>query len=82
MRAVVFLAAFWLMPFLFFGWRTWWPSKQERERQRKVSRLYDCHSAADASEVESGALVAPRRITSPAAFHQAADQEEREPVIL
>jgi hypothetical protein len=46
MRAVVFLAAFWLMPFLFFGWRTWWPSKQERERQREISKLYDCHFRA------------------------------------
>jgi hypothetical protein len=67
MRAVVFLAAFWLMPFLFFGWRTW-PSKQERERQREVSKLYDCHFAADASQVLPGVLVAPRRRkTSPAA---------------
>jgi hypothetical protein len=45
MRAVVFLAAFWLMPFLFFGWRMWaaWPSERERERQREVSKLYDYH---------------------------------------
>ena len=69
MRAVVFLAAFWLIPFLFFGWRMWgtWPSKQKRERQREASKLYDCHFAAAVSEVMPGALVAPRRKISPAA---------------
>ena len=45
MRAVAFVVAPWSMSFLFFGWRTWatWPSKQERERQREVSKLYDYH---------------------------------------
>ena len=45
MRAVVFLATLWLVPFLYFGWRACatWPSKQESERQREVSKLYDWH---------------------------------------
>jgi len=46
MRAVAFVVvAPWVMSFLFFGWRTWatWPSKQERKRQRDVSKLYVYH---------------------------------------
>ena len=45
MRTVVFLVTLWLVPFLYFGWRAWatWPSKQESERQREVSKLYDWH---------------------------------------
>ena len=45
MRIVWFLTVLWLMPFLFFGWRAWliWPSQQECEWQREVSKLYDFH---------------------------------------
>ena len=45
MRAVVFLVALWITPFLFFGWRVWatWPSQHERERQHEISKLCDHH---------------------------------------
>lgn len=48
MRAVVFLVVLWLTPFLYFGWRVWatWPTRQQRERQRHASRLYDRHFEA------------------------------------
>jgi hypothetical protein len=45
MRVVVLLLAFWLMTFLYFGWAAWttWPNREEGERQRETSKLYDCH---------------------------------------
>jgi len=65
MRAVAFVVvAPWVMSFLFFGWRTWatWPSKQERKRQRDVSKLYVYHfderrrqSYSNAVDADSGA---------------------------
>ena len=61
MRAVAFVVAPWSMSFLFFGWRTWatWPSKQERERQREVSKLYDYHFEERRRQSYSNAQLTP-----------------------
>jgi hypothetical protein len=46
MSTITFLVVLWTTPFLYLGWRAWVtrPSREERERQREISRLYDLHS--------------------------------------
>jgi hypothetical protein len=62
MRVVWLLAVLWLTPFLFFGWRAWliWPSKQERQRQREVSKLYDYHFGRQNHGTKSELILLPR----------------------
>jgi hypothetical protein len=61
MCVVWFLAVLWLTPFLFFGWRAWliWPSKQESERQREVSELYDYHFGQQNHGIKSKLILLP-----------------------
>jgi hypothetical protein len=62
MRVVWFLAVLWLTPFLVFGWRALltWPRKQERERQRRVSKLYDYHFGRQNHGTKSELILLPR----------------------
>jgi hypothetical protein len=48
---------------LYFGWRVWatWPSEQERERQREVSKLYDYHFERRRARAAPGGLRLSRK---------------------